>query len=189
MKTSKEKVVLVDRQNRKIGTEEKLKAHLDGKLHRAFSIFVFNREGELLLQRRAKTKYHSPGIWSNTVCSHPMPGESYKKAVHRRLMEEMGFECGLKRAFSFVYRAKLDKGITEYEHDTVFIGHLEPNEVKLKPNPDEVCDYKWVSLDELKKDLQASPEIYSAWIGIALKNSWFRRPGIGRKKPGKSQSL
>jgi isopentenyl-diphosphate delta-isomerase len=161
----KKEVVLVDRNNRKVGVAEKIKAHKAGLLHRAFSIFVFNSKGELLLQRRNIDKYHSGGLWSNTVCSHPEPYETYYKAIHRRLKEEMGFDCRLKRAFSFVYKTRLDNGLIEYEHDTVFIGRFdgEPS-----PDPEEVMDYKWVCLDALKEDLTSNPDIYSVWFKIAI---------------------
>lgn len=165
MAIMKKEVVLVDRNNRKVGVAEKMKAHKEGLLHRAFSIFVFNSKGELLLQRRNIDKYHSGGLWSNTVCSHPEPNETYYKAIHRRLKEEMGFDCRLKRAFSFVYKTRFDNGLIEYEHDTVFIGRFdgEPS-----PDPEEVMDYRWVCLDALKEDLSSHPDIYSSWFKIAI---------------------
>ncbi len=142
----KEKVILIDKNNKKIGIEEKIKAHKKGKLHRSFSIFVFNSNEELLLQKRAKTKYHSGGLWSNTACSHPRPKENLGKAVHRRLKEEMGFDCKLKKAFCFNYKTKFSNGLIENEHDCVFIGEFNG---KPKPNKREVEDYKWVTPDEL----------------------------------------
>ena len=158
-------VVLVDRKNKKIGVEEKLKAHKKGKLHRAFSVFVFNAKGELLIQQRARTKYHSGGLWSNTACSHPKPGETYDRAIHRALMEEMGFDCKLKKAFCFIYDANLQNGLAEYEYDCVFVGRFNG---KPKPNHKEVMDYKWVSLGGLKMDIAKKPKKYSAWLKIAL---------------------
>src|SRR5690349_17076045 len=117
-----EYLILVDEQDHEIGTEEKLKTHRDAKLHRAFSIFIFNKKGQLLLQRRALSKYHSGGLWTNTCCGHPRPGENIDKAAHRRLQEEMGFDCNMKDVFRFTYKAPLDHGLTEHEVDHVFIG-------------------------------------------------------------------
>ncbi|MFH1182118.1 MAG: isopentenyl-diphosphate Delta-isomerase [Candidatus Woesearchaeota archaeon] len=165
-------VVLVDRDNKKVGVEEKLKAHIDGKLHRAFSILVFNSKGELLLQQRAKSKYHCPGLWSNTCCSHPRPGESYFRAVHRRLREEMGFDCALKKHFCFVYKAKFSNGLTEHEHDTVFVGRFDG---KPELNRKEAMAYRWMPLDELKKDIKAHPAKYTYWFKKALKSKLFKQ--------------
>lgn len=158
-------VILVDEKDNVIGTEEKMKTHQEGKLHRAFSIFVFNSKGELLLQKRAKSKYHSGGLWTNTCCSHPRPEEHIEKAVHRRLKEEMGFDCELKEIFSFTYKAKLDNNLFEHEYDHVFIGNFdgEPN-----PNPEEVDDWKWVDLEELKKDIRENPDSYTYWLKISI---------------------
>jgi len=161
----KQKVVLVDKNNRKIGVAEKIKAHQEGILHRAFSIFVFNPKGELLIQQRAKTKYHSGGLWSNTVCSHPRPGETYQQAIHRRLIEEMGFDCKLKKSFCFIYKTDFQNHLIENEYDCVFIGEYteEP-----KPNKEEIMDYKWVTTKELVQDIKANPDNYSVWLKIAL---------------------
>lgn len=158
-------VVLVDQNNRKIGTEEKLKAHTEGKLHRAFSIFVFNSKGELLLQQRAKSKYHSGGLWSNTVCSHPCPGENYAQAVHRRLKEEMGFDCDLKKLFSFTYKTDFKDGLIENEYDTVFMGKFDGLP---KLNFTEVANYKWIKIEDLKKDISKNTAKYSVWLKIIL---------------------
>lgn len=163
-----EEVVLVDKNNKKIGTCEKLKAHKEALLHRAFSIFVFNSKGELLLQQRAKEKYHCPKLWTNTVCSHPRPNETYSKAVHRRLIEEMGFDCKLKKKFGFIYKAEFDNGLTEYEYDCVFIGKYDKEPI---PNPEEVMDYKWLTLDDLKKDVKINPKKYTPWIKLILEKS------------------
>ncbi len=159
-------VVLVDKNNKKIGVEEKIKAHKEGKLHRAFSIFTFNSKGELLLQKRAKTKYHSGGLWSNTCCGHPKPNETYQQAVHRRLKEEMGFDCKLKKLFCFKYKLALKGGLIENEYDCVFIGRFngEP-----KPNSKEVMDYKWISIKELKQDIVKNPDKYTVWLKKILK--------------------
>jgi len=160
-----ERVILVDENDNQIGIEEKIKAHEQGKLHRCFSVVVFNSKKELLIQKRAEDKYHSPGLWTNTCCSHPAPGESTKEAAHRRLKQEMGFDCDLKEIFTFIYQHKFDNGLTEHEYDHVFIGEFEgsPN-----PNSEEVSDWKWISLDELKNDIQKNPDNYTYWFKILL---------------------
>lgn len=166
------KVVLVDQNNKEIGTEEKIKAHKEGLLHRAFSVFIFNSKGEMLLQRRSTGKYHSGGLWSNAVCSHPRVGEDYEKAIHRRTKEEMGFDCNMKKVADFTYKAELDNGLIENEHDTVFVGEYNGD---VAPNPDEAMDYKWASLEEIKEDVVRNPNNYSPWFKIALsKINYFK---------------
>ena len=160
------KVILVNQNDEEIGFEEKIKAHKQGKLHRAFSIFIFNGQKQLLLQRRNKAKYHCAGLWSNTCCSHPKPGEVLEDAVHRRLKEEMGFDCELKEIFNFTYRAKLDNGLIENEFDHVFIGNFEGS---FKPNPEEVDDWKWISINELKEDINKNSRKYTSWLRVILK--------------------
>lgn len=160
-----EHVILVDKNNKKVGVEEKISAHKKGLLHRAFSIFVFNSKGELLIQQRAKKKYHCGGLWSNTVCSHPKPHENYQQAVHRRLKEEMGFDCPLKKAFSFTYKARFPNGMIENEYDSVFIGRFNG---KPKPNPEEIMNHKWISVKKLKSDISRNPNKYTVWLKIAL---------------------
>lgn len=160
-----EQVILVDEQDREFGAEEKMEAHRQGKLHRAFSIFVFNIKREVMMQKRHRNKYHSGGLWSNTCCSHPRPGETVLQAAHRRLKEEMGFDCELKEAFSFVYEAKLDKGLIEREFDHVIIGKFEDVP---KVNAEEAEDWKWVKLEELHRDIKANPEKYTRWLQIAI---------------------
>lgn len=160
-----EKIILVDKKDKEIGTEEKLKTHKLGKLHRAFSIFVFNRKGELLLQKRARGKYHSGGLWTNTCCSHPRAGEELREAVHRRLKEEMGFDCSLKEVFSFIYKVKFDNGLCEHELDHVLIGSYDG---KPLPNQEEYEEWKWISLKELKKDIRKNPEKYTYWLRVAI---------------------
>ena len=160
-----ERIVLVDKNDKEVGTEEKIKAHKEGKLHRAFSIFVFNSKGEKLLQRRTKTKYHSGGLWTNTCCSHPRPGEPAEKAAHRRLKEEMGFDCELKEVFTFTYHAKLGKNFSEHEYDHVFVGKFEGEP---DPNPAEIDDWKWIGLEELKKDMQENPDRYTYWLKVVF---------------------
>lgn len=160
-----EQVVLVDRQDRPIGTEEKLAAHRRGVLHRAFSVFVFNDEGELLLQRRAPGKYHSGGLWSNTCCSHPRPGEPTDRAARRRLGEEMGIDCDLEHLFSFSYRAAFPDGLIEHEYDHVFVGYSD--EVP-RCDPGEVMDYRWTSLPALRADMDEDPASFTVWFRMAL---------------------
>jgi isopentenyl-diphosphate delta-isomerase len=161
----KEKVILVDKNDKEVGIGEKMETRLTGKLHRAFSIFIFNSQGELLLQKRAKTKYHSGGLWTNTCCSHPRPGELTEKAAHRRLQEEMGFDCQLKEISSFTYKVKFSNDLFEHEYDHVFVGEFNGQPI---PNPEEVDDWKWVDLVELKKDIQENPDQYTYWFKIAL---------------------
>lgn len=161
----KDFVVLVDENDNQIGVEEKMQAHIDGKLHRAFSIFVFNSKGEVLLQQRALEKYHSGGLWTNTCCSHPRPEEETLSAAHRRLGEEMGFDCDLSEAFSFTYKTLLDKGLTEHELDHVIIGKYEGI---IQANPSEVSAYKWVSMEWLSEDLKNNKEQYTVWLQICF---------------------
>jgi len=156
-------VVLVDQNDNEVGLMEKQQAHVAGLLHRAFSVFIFNSKGELMLQQRAATKYHSPTLWTNTCCSHPRQNETYQQAAHRRLVEEMGFDCDLTFKFDFIYRANLDNGLTEHELDHVFIGTFD-HEPKL--NPEEVMAYRWVEMEDLKKDMQKNPQNYTAWFKI-----------------------
>jgi isopentenyl-diphosphate delta-isomerase len=162
--TMEERVILVDEYDNEIGTEEKMKAHKTGKLHRAFSIFVFNPEGEMLLHRRAKTKYHSGGLWTNTCCSHPREGEQLQEAVHRRLKEEMGFDCELEEIFHFIYNAEVGD-LTEHELDHVFVGvyHGEVN-----PSPEEVEEYAWIPMQKVREGVRNNPEKYTEWFKIAL---------------------
>ena len=134
---------------------------MEGWLHRAFSIFVFDSCGRLLLQRRASHKYHSGGLWSNTCCSHPRPGEALEDAVQRRLVEEMGFQCELHPAFHFVYRADVGRGLIEHELDHVFIGH---SDAEVVPNAEEVSDWTWSSPEEVLADVSARPSRYTFWF-------------------------
>lgn len=161
----KEMVILVDENDNEIGIEEKIKAHQDAKLHRAFSIFIFNSKGEMLLQQRSCGKYHSACLWTNATCSHPRPGEKIEQAAHRRLKEEMGFDADLHKAFDFIYKAKFDHGLTEHEFDHVFTGQYDGPIIL---NSDEAEDYKWVHLEALKKDLNHNPDDYTVWFKIAF---------------------
>jgi isopentenyl-diphosphate Delta-isomerase len=162
---AEEKVILVDKDDKPVGLMEKMEAHEKAVLHRAFSVFIFNGEGKLMLQQRALHKYHSPGLWTNTVCSHPRQGEDTMSAAHRRMVEEMGFDCDFDEAFSFVYRADVGQGLVEHEYDHVFIG---VSDKQPEINPDEVASWKYVDLEWLKEDAAASPEKYTEWFKIAL---------------------
>ncbi len=154
-------VVLVNSIDEAIGVMDKMKAHELGLLHRAFSIFVFNSRGELLLHQRAAHKYHSGGLWTNTCCSHPLPDEDVLLAANRRLHEEMGLKCDLKKLFSFIYRADVGNGLIEHELDHVFFGETKNQP---SPNPEEVSDFRWMDISELNEQLESSPEDYTVWF-------------------------
>lgn len=160
-----EQVILVNSKDEPIGTMEKLKAHEEGLLHRAFSVFIFNSKGQLLLQRRALHKYHSAGLWTNTCCSHPRPGESTLEAANRRLKEEMGIDCELKHEMEFIYKAPFDNGLIEHEYDHVFIGHTD-----FIPtiNPNEVAEFKYIEVAPLRRDIHNNPHEYTAWFKIIM---------------------
>lgn len=158
-----EKVILVDEHDQELGLMEKMEAHRKGLLHRAFSIFVLNSRGELLLQQRAFSKYHSGGLWTNTCCSHPRKEEKTIEAAHRRLQEEMGFDCELNYVLEFTYQAALDKNMKEHEYDHVFTGTYDKNPTL---NPQEAHDFKWLSLDTIKEDIKLRPAEYTEWFKI-----------------------
>ena len=158
-----EQVVLVNENDEEIGLMPKQEAHEKGVLHRAFSIFIFNKKNELMLQQRAVHKYHSPGLWTNTCCSHQRYGETSLQAGKRRLFEEMGFNTDLKETTSFIYKAPFDNGLTEHELDHILVGNFEE---KPQINEAEVASWKWMHLEEVKKDIQNNPEIYTAWFKI-----------------------
>lgn len=164
-----EHVILVNTQDEAIGTMEKMEAHEKALLHRAFSVFVFNKNKELLLHQRADAKYHSGGLWTNTCCSHPRPDETVLGAAHRRLVEEMGFDCEIKPAFHFIYHAELDQGLTEHELDHVLIGEF--NDIPI-PNPEEVKSYQWMTLIDIEKDLKTNPNKYTEWFKICFDEVW-----------------
>jgi isopentenyl-diphosphate delta-isomerase len=161
----REEVILVDENDAILGTAEKIEAHLEGKLHRAFSIFILDSSGRLLLQKRAHTKYHSAGLWSNSCCSHPRPGESTAAAAHRRLKEEMGFDCELEKVFELVYRVRLDKDFIEYEFDHIFVGSFDGEPV---PDPNEVEDWSWVTAETLVSEIRLHPDRYSYWLKASI---------------------
>ena len=161
-----EKVVLVNEKDDQLGLMNKMEAHQKAVLHRAFSVSVFNQKGELLLQQRAHDKYHSPGLWTNTCCSHQRDGESNIVAGKRRLEEEMGFSCDLEEMFWFVYKASFDNGLTEHELDHVMIGYFDEDP---KINEDEAASFKWMLLEDVKKDIEMHPELYTEWFKIIFK--------------------
>ena len=160
-----EQVILVDKDDCEIGLMEKMEAHKQSVLHRAFSVFLFNPQGKMLLQQRALTKYHSAGLWTNTCCSHPRPGETLDDAVTRRLMEEMGITAKVSKAFDFIYQAELPDHLNEHEFDHVFVGQYEGS---IAVNPQEVMDYCFLSLDEIENQLATRPDRYTAWFKIAF---------------------
>ncbi|TQI70110.1 isopentenyl-diphosphate delta-isomerase [Gramella sp. Hel_I_59] len=160
---AQERVILVNEKDEQIGLMEKIEAHEKALLHRAFSVFVFNDKNELMIQQRALSKYHSPGLWTNTCCSHQREGESNIEAGKRRLQEEMGFSTELKDTISFIYKAPFDNGLTEHEFDHILVGYFE-GEPDL--NPDEVAEWKWMSLEAIEKDMQTNPSIYTEWFKI-----------------------
>src|SRR6056297_2639036 len=160
---TEEQVILVDEQDNQIGLMPKMEAHEKALLHRAFSVFVFNDSNELMLQQRALHKYHSPGLWTNTCCSHQRAGEHNIEAGKRRLQEEMGFVTDLKETISFIYKAPFDNGLTEHEYDHVMVGNYnEAPEI----NPDEVASWKWMTPKAVKEDIGNNPHIYTAWFKI-----------------------
>jgi len=161
-----EKVILVNESDREIGLMEKMEAHEKGLLHRAFSVFIFNSKGELLLQRRAANKYHSGGLWTNTCCSHPRPDETNLEGAQRRLLEEMGISTELNHLFHFIYKAKLDHELTEHELDHVFIGTCDSPPVL---NREEAEDFKYVTPDELEKLIEDAPDEYTVWFKIIFR--------------------
>ncbi len=160
-----QQVILVNEKDEVTGTAGKMEAHQTGLLHRAFSIFVFNSKGEMLLQQRAEGKYHSPGLWTNACCSHPAPGEDTLKAAERRLREELGFNTRLEKVFSFTYRSDFDNGLTEHEFDHVFTGTYDG---AINPDREEVKDYCFKPMQEIAEALRLQPEKFTSWFRIAF---------------------
>lgn len=158
-----ENVILVNQNDEQIGLMPKMEAHEKAVLHRAFSVFVLNDKNEIMLQQRAKHKYHSPLLWTNTCCSHQRDGETNLQAGNRRLNEEMGFETELKELFHFIYKAPFDNGLTEHELDHVMIGYYNEEP---KINPEEVESWKWMGIEEVQNDMQLHPEVYTVWFKI-----------------------
>jgi isopentenyl-diphosphate delta-isomerase len=163
---SEEQVILVNELDQQTGTMEKMEAHRKALLHRAFSVFIFNPKGEMLLQQRSMAKYHSPGLWTNSCCSHPRPGEEIEAAARRRLKEEMGFETPLEKVFDFIYKTEFENGLTEYEFDHVYTGTYAGSD--FNPDKQEVTDYCFRSMEDIERDLGSCPEKYSSWFRIAF---------------------
>ena len=166
-----EHVILVDEQDNQLGLMPKMEAHEKAVLHRAFSVFIFNSDGDLMLQQRAAHKYHSPLLWTNTCCSHQRDGESNIEAGKRCLLEEMGFSTELKEVFSFIYKAPFDNGLTEHELDHVMVGYFDGVP---EVNPEEVASFKWMSLEAIKEDIELHPNLYTAWFKIIFKESYSK---------------
>ena len=160
-----EKVILVDENDNQVGLMPKLEAHQKGLLHRAFSVFIFNSKYELLLQKRASSKYHSGGLWTNTCCSHPREGEEILDAANRRLIEEMGIETSLRKVHDFIYKAELDNDLTEHEFDHVIYGIYNEDPII---NKDEADDFKWIDMDSLNEDIKTNGNNYTIWFKIAF---------------------
>ncbi len=158
-------IILVDEADNQVGTMEKMEVHQKALLHRAFSIFIFNEQGKMLLQKRATLKYHSAGLWTNACCSHPAPGMDTLKAAYRRLEEEMGFNVILEKAFDFIYKAPFDNGLTEHEFDHVFIGKYDG---EITPNAAEVSDFCFMSLENINLEIQKNPDQFTVWFKIAF---------------------
>ena len=161
-----EKVILVDKNDKEVGSMEKQEAHIKGLLHRAFSVFIFNDKNELLLQRRALKKYHSGGLWTNTCCSHPRKNETTLDAANRRLVEEMGMRCIIKKQFDFIYKAQLDNNLYEHEFDHVFFGFSNEQP---QINTEEVEEYTYKTLEDIGNEIKKTPEKYTEWFKICFK--------------------
>lgn len=179
-------VILVDAGDRPVGSREKMVAHEQGLLHRAFSIFIFNAKGEMLLQQRTLNKYHSGGLWTNACCSHPSPGEDTAAAARRRLKEELGFETPVEKVFEFIYKHDFDNGLTEHEYDHVFAGEYDG---RIELNPEEVMDICYKDVQEIGHSLQTHPRKYTAWFHLAfpkIENWWKEKY---KNKPGDTGDL
>ncbi|MFZ4769425.1 MAG: isopentenyl-diphosphate Delta-isomerase [Ferruginibacter sp.] len=158
-------VILVNEQDEPVGSMDKMEAHEKGLLHRAFSVFIFNKNGEMLLQQRAIDKYHSGGLWTNACCSHPSPNEGSDAAAQRRLKEEMGFNTPIQKIFVFAYKTDFDNGLTEHEVDHVFIGNYDG---AIKPDPTEVKSYAYMAMDVIRESIDKEPHLYTSWFKIAF---------------------
>jgi isopentenyl-diphosphate delta-isomerase len=163
-----EHVVLVNTLDQHQGTMEKMEAHRSGKLHRAFSVFILNSKGEVLLQQRALHKYHSGGLWTNTCCSHPRQDEDVLDAGIRRLQEEMGMRCQLSKGFDFIYRSELDHGLVEHEFDHVLFGM---SDVKPTPNAEEVADFRYAAVADIREEMAAAPHLFTTWFKICFERA------------------
>lgn len=160
-----EYIVTVDEMDREVGAMEKIQAHKEAVLHRAFSVIVRNSKGEILLQQRYHGKYHSPGLWTNTCCSHQRVGETLEQSIHRRMKEEMGFDCEVREVFHFLYKAEFDNQLTEHEIDHVFIGEYDG---VVHPDPMEVENIRWMTVEALRKDMKENPDQYTVWFQILM---------------------
>jgi isopentenyl-diphosphate Delta-isomerase len=171
---NEQKVVLVNELDEPIGEMDKMEVHRKGLLHRAFSIFIFDSKGNMLIQQRAADKYHGAFLWTNTCCSHPLPGEGPEEAAKRRLAEEMGFHTTLQEVFSFTYHAEVENDLIEHEFDHVFTGEYNG---PVHPNPHEVAAYKYVSMKQLKQQLQQHPEHFTTWFRLAFPKieAWWKQ--------------
>ena len=167
------KVIVVNDSDEEIGLMEKMEAHKKGILHRAFSVFIFNSKGEMLLQQRAFSKYHSGALWTNACCSHPLAGEDTLSAAQKRLYEEMGFETTLNKIFDFIYRTEFDNGLIEHEFDHVYVGEYDG---KIKMNPDEVQDFCFKTLEDIRYSLSIKPQKYTSWFQLAFPKieTWWK---------------
>ncbi|OJV51808.1 MAG: isopentenyl-diphosphate delta-isomerase [Bacteroidetes bacterium 43-16] len=161
----RDKVILVDQNDTVIGEMDKMEAHVKGALHRAFSIFLFNSQKEMLIHQRAAAKYHGGGLWTNACCSHPQPGEALKDSALQRLEFEMGLQCDIQKAFSFIYHTPVENGLIEHEYDHVYIGFTDALPC---PHPDEVQDYRWISSEALAEEMELQPENFTFWFRKAV---------------------
>jgi len=171
------KVVLVNEDDFALAEMDKMQAHREGKLHRAFSVFIFNLKGEMLIHQRANHKYHGAGLWTNACCSHPQWNERVKESAKERLQFEMGMSCDLEHLFSFIYKATVENGLMEYEYDHVFVGYTDAEPV---PNILEVQNYKWIAPEELLKQVAAQPQDFTYWFRVALEKVMDLFVGINR---------
>ena len=179
-----EELILVNEKDEPISTMEKMEVHQKSLLHRAFSVFIFNQKGEMLLQQRAINKYHSAGLWTNACCSHPKPGEDTETGALRRLYEELGFYTPLEKIFDFIYKSSFENGLTEFEFDHVFAGYYEG---LIIPNPDEVYDYCFMSMDEIESSLSVQPKKFSTWFQIAFPKVKSWKENITGKNAGSAE--
>lgn len=172
-----DEVILVDAADNAVGAAEKYAAHAAGLLHRAFSVIVLDSAGRMLLQQRARHKYHSGGLWSNTCCSHPRPGEGTEVAAHRRLVEEMGFDCALERVHGFVYRAEVGNDLIEHEYDHVFVGRCD---ALPRCDPLEVEAWRWIEPHSLMRLVARRPDLFTYWFRRCLaERPQLLAPGTG----------
>lgn len=185
--TGNNDIILVNERDEQTGIGEKMAVHKQGLLHRAFSVFIFNKNGEMLLQQRSMNKYHSPGLWTNTCCSHPLPGEETINAANRRLHEEMGFQTQLEEVFDFIYKADMENGLIEHELDHVFVGEYDGS---LHLAADEVMEYRYATMEELKRELLEKPGQFTAWFNIAFPRIykwWEQSYDLDAQQPYKSE--